>query len=215
MSTFIELLRSLNKEIKLCKIRAIHKKNNKHNFTTINYGNKSKSISIGKNTYGSLNYFDYHDGCSLNIGSYCSIADGVFFLMGGNHKMDTFSTFPFDAFTNGTIESYNKGNIIVEDDVWIGKNALILSGVKIGRGAIIGANTIVTKDVPPYAIVVGNPQKIIKYRFSQDIIEKIQTVNFEQIDLEDYKNSCKLLCQKVTNENVDEILESLKKKKKE
>lgn len=74
-----------------------------------------------------------------------------------------------------------KGNIVVEDDVWIGENAIISSGVKIGQGAIVAAGAVVTKDVEPYAIVGGNPAKIIKFRFNENIREKLMKMNLDEI----------------------------------
>ena len=133
---------------------------------------------------------EWDNKTKLKIGKFCSIAEGVTFLLGGEHRIDFTTTYPFNAL----LKSFNyieghphtKGDIIVENDVWIGINAKILSNVKIGNGAVIGANALVTKDVPPYAIVAGNPSRIIKYRFDENTIEKLQKIkwwNFKEEEL--------------------------------
>jgi virginiamycin A acetyltransferase len=120
-------------------------------------------------------------GDKLIIGKFCAIARDVKFIMNGaNHKTDGFSTYPFYVFGNGWEYSApkdgdlpHKGNTVIGNDVWIGYDSTILPGVRIGNGAIIGAKSVVTKDVPDYAIVAGNPAKVIKYRFEQKIIDKL------------------------------------------
>ena len=132
----------------------------------------------GKHTYGILNihaWDDEYKSSVINVGSYCSIASNVSVLLDGNHTYTGFSTFPFKeslGWDTG-INTWAKSIPEIGNDVWIGMNVLILSGVSIGHGAVIGANTVVTKDVPPYAIVAGNPGRIKKYRFSQDIINEL------------------------------------------
>lgn len=117
-------------------------------------------------------------GDKLVIGKFCAIATGVQFIMNGaNHKMAGFSTFPFYIFGNGWEKSTPqpcdlpyKGDTVIGNDVWIGYQALIMPGVKIGNGAIISSRAVVTSDVPAYAIVGGNPAKLIKKRFSDETI---------------------------------------------
>ena len=112
-----------------------------------------------KNTYGIINmYCESSESVQLKIGSYCSIAPEVEFLLGEEHMTHTVSTFPFKNRFTGANEAGSKGNIIVKDDVWIGRRATILSGVTIGQGAIVAAGAIVTKDIPPYSILVGGLQ---------------------------------------------------------
>lgn len=159
------------------------RKDNTHNFTSpANHFNKS-FVTVGKGTYGKLFVVtrDYQSS-KLIIGNYCSIAGGVKFLLSGNHQYDIISTYPYELLVLQSHEpgagiAVAKGDIIVKDDVWIGENAIICSGVTIGQGAIVGAGAIVTRDVEPYAIVGGNPAKVIKYRFSEDIRSKLVTVN--------------------------------------
>lgn len=124
-----------------------------------------------------------HD--KLIIGKFCSIACGAKFLFNSaNHTLSSLSTYPFPLFfeewgleKKNVADSWdNKGDIIVGNDVWIGYEAVILSGVTIGDGAVIGARAVVTKDVPPYTIVGGVPAKPIKKRFSEESIKKLQSI---------------------------------------
>jgi len=123
-------------------------------------------------------------GDKLIIGKFCAIAAGAKFIMNGaNHEINPISTFPFAIFGNGwekinddvdlTQKYPYKGDTIVGNDVWIGHDALIMPGVKIGNGAVIGTRAVVTKDVLDYAIVGGNPAKMIRKRFTDDVIERL------------------------------------------
>ncbi|OAJ72729.1 acetyltransferase [Brevibacillus sp. SKDU10] len=142
-----------------------------------------------------LHHYEIY-GDQLIIGKFCSIASGVTFIMNGaNHKMDGFSTYPFNIFGHGwekftpTIEELPfKGDTVVGNDVWIGMDACIMPGVKIGDGAIIAAKSVVTKDVQPYAIVGGNPSKELKKRFSDDTIAALLDVAWWEWDIEKISN---------------------------
>lgn len=122
----------------------------------------------------------------LIIGKFCSIAYGAKFIFNAaNHTLTSFSTYPFPLFQNewdetATVdESWdNKGDIIVGNDVWIGFDAVIMSGVHIGDGAIIGTRAVVTKDVPPYTIVGGIPARTIRKRFDDTVIELLQKIKW-------------------------------------
>lgn len=123
-------------------------------------------------------------GDKLIIGKFCAIAKGVQFIMNGaNHKLCGFSTFPFYIFGNGWEKSMPqpgdlpfKGDTVIGNDVWIGYKALIMPGVKIGNGAIISSRSVVTSDVPAYAVVGGNPAKVIKKRFPDETIEALENL---------------------------------------
>ena len=138
---------------------------------------------VGSNTYGHDGIKIIHGGEDkiLLIGKFCSIAEGVTVFLGANHRVDWFTTFPFGHYKENEFPKVKKpnghpatkGDVIIGNDVWLGTNAVIMSGVKIGDGAVVGAYTVVTKDVPPYTIVAGNPAKQIRKRFSDDVINKL------------------------------------------
>jgi virginiamycin A acetyltransferase len=129
-------------------------------------------------------------GTKLIVGKFCSIAPEVRFIMdGGNHRMDG-STYPFNIFGNGwevhtpTLEDLPiKGDTFVGNDVWIGRRATIMPGVKIGDGAIISAEAVVVKDVEPYTIVGGNPAKEIRKRFSPEVIQELLRIKWWDEDI--------------------------------
>lgn len=112
----------------------------------------------------------------VSIGNYCSIAAGTK-IVESNHRMDSLTTYHYhkNILKNSVQDDLcSDGEIIIEDDVWIGSNAVILSGVHIGRGSIIGAGSIVTKNVEPYSICVGVPARCVKKRFSEEQIRTIE-----------------------------------------
>jgi len=130
---------------------------------------------VGEFSYGAPNIRFYQPGFRFICGRYCSIAREVDVLLAPNHHADWVSTYPFSAFQRwpgaaGISSSTGKGDVVIGNDVWIGLAATILSGVKVGDGAVIATKAVVTKDVPPYAVVAGNPARVIKYRFEPDII---------------------------------------------
>lgn len=134
-------------------------------------------VQIGKHTYG-LRRNTIHWGTGreeVRVGSYCSIAEEVR-LVFGEHPLERVSTYPLRTKLMGTednVDATCKGPIVIGSDVWIGLNALIMSGVTIGHGAVVAAGATVTRDVPPYAVVGGVPARILKYRFRPDQIERL------------------------------------------
>lgn len=190
-------------------LRIKYRKQNSHNFTNIKNVCDIKKIEVGKGTYGIIDIKTYRgQNCNLKIGNYCSIADDTVFILGGEHCYNKISTYPFKSKFLKEPESQNKGNIIIGDDVWIGYGTTILSGVNIGQGAIIGAKSVVSKDVPPYAIFVNN--KVIKYRFNENIIEKLLQVNFSKLEEQFIKDNIDLLYKEVNEYSIEEILKKLK-----
>ncbi len=136
--------------------------------------------TAGVHSYGAPDVHP-HPGARLVIGNFCSIAAGVNIWLGSNHHHEWVTSYPFlhlSHFWTGASKTpgddpFSKGPITIGNDVWIGAGATIMSGVNIGDGAVIGAQAVVANDVPPYAVVVGNPGRVVKYRFAPDIIKRL------------------------------------------
>lgn len=170
--------------LKINKSKRRWRKKNEHNSTELCTLVDHSLVSVGNYTYGLLNVVTFSNENHLIIGNYCSIAENVTFLLDVEHHLNHISTFPFKVkvLKNEMNEAFGKGNIVIEDDVWIGFGVTIMSGVHIGQGAVIAAGSIVTKDVPPYAIVGGVPATLIRYRFESDLINSLSTVDFGSLD---------------------------------
>lgn len=204
-----EILLDLKKYVTLTAFRKEWRRMNLHNGTVAVNRFPTDKVVVGIGTYGGVKVLAHdNEKESLAIGNYVSIAGDVTFLLGGEHNYKTVSTFPF--YTHIFKEQRSnptptKGPIRVEDDVWIGHGALILSGVTIGKGAVIGAGSVVTKNVPPYAIYAGN--KIIKYRFREDIIDKLRRIDLSKAILLNAYDKELFCTQEVNSENVDRLCE--------
>lgn len=140
-----------------------------------------RGYQIGDWTYGSPIIRSWRRSVTLTIGKFCSIGGGVQIFLGGNHRHDWVTTYPFkNVFADLSLEEYEfevtDGDVVIGNDVWIGHESLILSGVKIGNGSVIAARSVVTKDVPPYAIVAGNPARLIRFRFDDNVIVALQEI---------------------------------------
>jgi len=138
---------------------------------------------IGDHSYGAPILRYWPQGYKFHCGKYCSIADRVQVFMGGYHRPDWVSMYPFPAFPQWGPEvarirgfAVGRGDVVVENDVWIGSHATLMSGVKVGNGAVIGAHAVVSKDVPPFAVVVGNPARIVKYRFDDLSVRELLAI---------------------------------------
>lgn len=157
------------------------------------------NISVGDFTYYDdpdgpekfehQNVLHHHDflGDRLIIGNFCAIATGATFIMNGaNHDMTGISTYPFGVMGNGwdadfdieIFKAQSRGDTVVGHDVWIGRKATILPGVTIGSGAIIASNAVVSRDVPAYGIVAGNPAKLVKSRFAPEEIDRLLAISW-------------------------------------
>lgn len=165
------------------------RKRNAHNGTYVRNVFAIRLVRVGRHTYGGLYVLAFNDKSRLYIGNYCSIGNDVKFLLSAEHRLDTVSTFPFRARMGAgdAKEALSKGNIIVGDDVWIGEGAIILSGSHIGQGAVIAAGSVVTKDVPPYAIAAGVPAKVIRMRFGQETVRALMEIDYSRLKEEDIK----------------------------
>ncbi len=173
------------------------------------------NITAGKYSYYSGYYHGHSfDDCArylfpdrddvdkLIIGSFCSIGSGVSFIMAGNqgHRHNWISSFPFyympevDAFEKAYNGFENAGDTVVGNDVWIGSEAMIMSGVKIGDGAVIGSRSLVTKDVAPYTIVGGNPAKVIKSRFSEEHVKMLLEIKWWDWDEQKLSEAIPIIC---------------------
>lgn len=159
--------------------------------------NSSDKVSIGDFTYGVPEIYKWTNKYNLKIGKFCSIAKGVKLFVDGNHRIDWVSTFPFGEILNDVPKNpghpIGKGDMEIGNDVWIGQEAMILSGVKIGDGAVIAAGSVVTKNVADYEIVGGNPAKSIKFRFSPEQIASLKKISWWNWELDKIKKEVPLL----------------------
>jgi acetyltransferase-like isoleucine patch superfamily enzyme len=139
------------------------------------------AMCYGKHSYGGDVKIQVwsRQNAIVRTGSYCSLGANVRFIIDGNHKLDTFSTYPFQrVFPNIEPTNYGKEDPTLGSDVWIGNDVVVYSGVRIGDGAVVAGQSVVTKSVPPYAIVGGNPAKLIRYRFDEKTIEGLLDVKW-------------------------------------
>jgi virginiamycin A acetyltransferase len=172
---------------------------------------KNPNIIVGDYTYyhdfetpenfekNVLYHFEFEND-KLIIGKFCSIASDVKFIMnGGNHRTDWLTNYPFPIF-GGSWETAmpdswpSKGDTIVSHDVWIGYNATIMPGIYIGDGAIIAAQSVVTRNVEPYSIVGGNPAKEIRKRFDESIIQELLEIRWWDWEIEKITRNIEVIC---------------------
>jgi virginiamycin A acetyltransferase len=171
---------------KLCFLKNII---NEPNITIGDYTYYDDLEDVG-NFSRNIKYHFPFSGDKLVIGKFCMIASGASFIMNGaNHLTDAISAYPFAIFGEGWEHAMEgreypfKGDTVIGNDVWIGHNATVMAGVRIGDGAIVAANATVVKDVEPYCIVGGNPARLIRYRFPQDKIEKLLDLQWWNWDI--------------------------------
>jgi acetyltransferase-like isoleucine patch superfamily enzyme len=145
------------------------------------------NVTVGRHTYGIKKRTVFSelspDQPSVSIGNFCSIASGVVILANADHPTNLPSIFPFKSElypkekkpgkASLNLDVVSRGSVTIGHDVWLGTNAIVLSGVSIGTGAVIGAGAVVTKDIPAYAIAVGNPARVVRYRFEPEIIVQL------------------------------------------
>ena len=209
------VIMQLNSIIRLRKAQLFWLKNNKHNKTRMGNYFPADRVNVGRFTYGELtvHHFDAV-GEGLEIGDYCSIGPDVEFFLGGEHHPKYVSNYPFSLYFEGLknyehLDRTTKGKIIIDNDVWIGAHSLIMSGVHIGQGAIIGAGSIVTKDVPPYAIFAGG--RIVKKRFDDKTIEKLMRVDFSKMNADFIKSNVEYFYTEDIDRAIDSIINGEKR----
>lgn len=177
-------------------------------------GWNSNLIEIGDFSYidGTPLVLSWGEGSKVKIGKFCSIAQNVFFMVGGDHRNDWVSTYPFNAWLPkafGEIKGHphSKGDIVIGNDVWIGRDAKICSGVIIGDGATIAGSAVVTKDVPPYAVVAGNPARIKRIRFPVVVVSCLLKLKWWDWGVEKIAEAVPLLQSSNWSELMDKYLE--------
>ena len=171
------------------------------------------SNTVGRYTYGEnrIKIYNYGEKANLHIGSFCSIGSNCEVYVGGNHHTDYITTYPFGHMNTHVFNSIKgkdypasktKGDVRIGNDVWIGANVVIMSGVNIGDGAVIANNSHVVKNVEPYTIVGGNPAKHIKFRFTKEQTEALLQIQWWNWEVGKINDNLKLLC----NDNIDEFI---------
>lgn len=190
---------------------------------------KNPNIKVGAYTYYSGYYHkeDFEDTCvryllgdgstknykeifgedfvfdKLEIGKFCSIGSGASFILAGNqghnHRWISAYSFNVEIFPNAKNGFRTKGDTIIGNDVWIGTEAVIMPGVKIGDGAVIGTRAVVTKDVEPYTVVVGNPAQAVKKRFLEEEIEKLLEIKWWDWEVEEINEALPYICSEDVN----------------
>ena len=162
-------------------------------------------ITYGKHTYGDPEVM-WGQQADLTVGNFTCIAGGVKIFLGGNHMLDRLTIFPFgythdkqgnpEPFmkADGYINPMTNGSVVIGSDVWICTDATVMSGVTVGHGSVIACRCHVVKDVPPYAIVGGNPAKLIRYRFTEDQIDSMLQIRWWDWTDEKINENIPLLC---------------------
>ncbi len=156
----------------------------------------ASQVSFGRFTYGyqRVTVKQWDEGAALRVGSFCSIAENVTIFLGGNHRVDWMTTYPFghifvDELGGAGLVGHpaTKGDVEIGSDVWIGHGATIMSGIKVGHGAVIAVNATVVKDVAPYEIVGGNPAGHLKFRFDEELRALLLALSWWELPVEDVR----------------------------
>jgi acetyltransferase-like isoleucine patch superfamily enzyme len=164
---------------------------------------RKSRVSVGAYTtgIGNLDVREWNEGSELVIGKFCSIAIGVTVMLGGNHRTDWITTYPFGRARSNALggqditgQILSKGNVTIGNDVWLGSSARIMSGVTIHDGAVVAADAVVTRDVAAYTMVGGNPARVIRSRFSPDIVDLLQQLSWWDLPPQQIQEIIKDLC---------------------
>ena len=198
------------KMIKLFLFKRKWRRLNKHNQTFPVDLFPLSVVEVGRYSYGGLKALSFGEGYKVKIGDFCSIGPNVLFVLKADHPVDYISTFPFKVKVMGeSFEATSKGDIVIADDVWIGANVTILSGVHVGQGAVIAAGALINKDVPPYAIMGGVPAKVIKFRFDENTVNKLVEVDYSKLEYNSIKEKINTLYTPITENNLEDIINEL------
>jgi len=184
LASFLPFLRNLKRAPILQS--TIHPDDFARKFTALKKGETSQIFITGKHSYGlsNIHLISCGEGAQLFVGSFCSIASDQRIFQGCNHRTDWTTTYPFGHILYEKFPSNiqghpsTKGHVIIENDVWIGLGCTIMSGIRIGSGSVIAAYSFVVKDGSPYTIVGGNPARVIKQRFSDEIIRELLEIRW-------------------------------------
>ena len=177
-------------------------------------------VKVGPFTYGFENIAikQWNEGAALTIGKFCSIAPNITIFLGGNHRTDWITTFPFghiftEQLGGHSIEGHpiTNGEVFIGNDVWIGYGATIMSGITIGDGAVISANATVVRDVKPYEIVGGNPAKLIKKRFTEEVILLLIELSWWNLTASDIKELAPTLSTSPTQDLLSKLIYKYRK----
>lgn len=172
-------------------------------------------MDVGRYTYGvgNIQEVETYSGAQLVIGSFCSIGQDIKVVLGGNHRTDWMTTYPFGHVHADTLGGKHivghpatNGDVVIGNDVWIGSGSTIMSGVTVGSGAVIAANSHVVKNVAPYEIVGGNPARVIKKRFSDDIIELLLKLSWWDFSVDIIKDITQDLSSRPTAELLNTLI---------
>lgn len=169
---------------------------------------KENQVIMGAHSYGKPKILNWYESDTYEIGKFCCFADRVTIFTGGNHRVDWITTYPLrvkfnlhGAGRDGHPSS--KGRTVIGNDVWVGRGAVILSGVTVGHGAVIAAYSVVSQDVPSYAVVAGNPARLKRYRFSAPQVQALLSIRWWDWDLNKILENVSLLC----SDRIDEFIE--------
>ena len=171
-------------------------------------------LEIGAFSYGLEFYVHWHgEPARVVIGKYCSIAEGARFFAGAEHRTEWATTYPFSHIPDDWAElrtigghPATRGDVVIGNDVWLGFGCAIRSGVHVGDGAVIGMGAIVTRDVPAYAVVTGNPATVMRYRFPEDVVARLKALAWWNLPDEVVRRLAPRLCQPLTADMMDEII---------
>ena len=203
-----ELISEFKETCKLLEFKRSWRRENVHNNTFPINRFPKKNVCVGNYSYGGLRVISFGNPNEyLSIGNYCSIASDVVFLLGGEHDYKRLSTFPvWEQVLGKEPFEYTptNGPIIIEDDVWIGYGAIVLSGTHVERGSVIGAGSVVRGRVPAYSVYIGNEVK--KSRFAKESISQIKDLDLDELFHRDIREIEGILKKPLNEASLDDIL---------